>query len=89
MQEVSSHIPILFNLMNEPESVSHSYELLSSTLGHGTANAWGADLHFRECLQKQDELRFEDFFEILTEKFKNLKTKFSRFEDHLKNHPPI
>ena len=42
--------------MNEPESVSHSYELLSSTLGRGTANAWDADPHFRGCLQEQSAL---------------------------------
>ena len=60
MQDVSSHIPILFNLINEPESVSHSYELLSSIVGHGRANAWGADPHFQGCLQKQGEKRFNN-----------------------------
>ena len=45
-----------------PESVSHSYELLSSTLGRGTANAWDADPHFRGCLQEQSALRFYELF---------------------------
>ena len=38
--------------MNEPESVSHSYELLSSIVGHDRANAWDGDPHFQGCLQK-------------------------------------
>ena len=78
--------------MNEPESVSHSYELLSSTLGRGTANAWDADPHFRGCLQcknkvHQDLRNFEIRRNIQDLKStQNInKTIVLEFGDHTKN----